>query len=75
VTIYGLANAVVRVLNSRSAIRFMPKGYADIELRVPNIDKARELLGFQARIDLEEGLARTGLYYSKKLSESTSEAL
>jgi UDP-glucose 4-epimerase len=63
VTIYGLANAIVRVLESKSPIRFVPKGYVDIELRVPNVDKARDLIGFEAHIDLEEGLLRTGKYY------------
>jgi UDP-glucose 4-epimerase len=65
VTIYGLANTIVRVLKSKSPIRFIPKSYVDIELRVPNTDKARDLIGFEARIDLEEGLLRTGEYYSK----------
>ena len=70
VTIYGLANAIVRVLESKSPIRFVPKGYVDIDLRVPNTDKARDLLGFEARIDLEEGLLRTGRHYSTKLPSS-----
>jgi len=68
VTIFGLANTVVRVLGSKSLIRFIRKDYADIELRVPNVDKARELLGFEAKVDLEEGINRTGKFYSKYLS-------
>lgn len=68
VTIYGLANAVVRVLGSKSKIRFVPKNYVDIELRVPNTDKARELIGFEACVDLEEGLLRTGKFYSSVVS-------
>ena len=63
VTIYGLANTVVRVLGSKSQIRFVRKDYADVELRVPNVDKARDLIGFEAQVDLEEGLRRTGEYY------------
>lgn len=63
VTIYGLANAIVRVLGSKSQIRFIRKDYADVELRVPNVDKARDLIGFEAKVDLEEGLRRTGDYY------------
>jgi UDP-glucose 4-epimerase len=63
VTIFGLANTVVRVLHSKSAIRFVRKDYADIELRVPNVDKARDLLGFEANIDLEDGIRRTGEHY------------
>jgi len=63
VTIYGLANTVVRVLGSRSPIVFTYKDYADVELRVPSVSKARELLGFEARVDLEEGIRRTAEYY------------
>ncbi len=63
VTIYGLANTVVRVLNSKSPIVFTRKDYADVELRIPAVGKARELLGFEAKVDLEEGIKRTAEYY------------
>ena len=63
VTIYGLANTVVRVLNSQSQIVFVRKDYADVELRVPSVRKALELLDFEAKIDLEEGIRRTADYY------------
>ncbi|HMG35916.1 MAG TPA: NAD-dependent epimerase/dehydratase family protein [Blastocatellia bacterium] len=69
VTIFGLANAVVRVLNSRSSIKFVRKDYADIELRVPNVDKARDLIGFEAKVDLEEGIQRTGEFYARLLTQ------
>ncbi|HOW96278.1 MAG TPA: NAD-dependent epimerase/dehydratase family protein [Kiritimatiellia bacterium] len=62
-TIYGLANTVIRVLNSKSKIEFVYKDYADVELRIPNVSKARELLGFEAKVDLEEGIALTAEYY------------
>ncbi len=65
VTIYGLAQTVVKVLWSRSKIRFVEKDYADVELRVPSIVKARELLGFESRVDLEEGIQRTAEYYKR----------
>lgn len=63
VTIYGLANAVVRVLGSKSKIVFVRKDYVDIELRVPQVAKAREVLGFDAKVDLEEGIRLTADYY------------
>ena len=59
VTVYGLALAVVRVCKSKSPIDFVPKTYVDVELRVPNIDKARRILGYDPKITLEEGLAKT----------------
>ena len=66
VTIYGLAQTVVRVLNSGSKIRFTRKDYADVELRVPSVDKARKLLGFEAKVDLEEGIRRTAEFFKRK---------
>ncbi len=66
VTVYGLAQAVVRALESRSEIRFTRKDYVDVELRVPSVDKARRLLGFEAEVDLEEGLRRTADYYRQQ---------
>jgi len=68
-TIYGLANTVVRVLRSRSQIRFSRKDYADVELRVPSVEKARKLLGFEARVDLDEGIMRTADFYRKHTSD------
>jgi len=68
VTIYGLANTVIRVLGSKSPIVFTRKDYVDVELRVPSVSKARDLLGFEAKIDLEEGIRRTAEYYRSQLS-------
>ena len=62
-TIYGLANTVIRVLNSKSKIEFVYKDYADVELRIPNVAKARELIGFEAEVDLDEGIRRTAEGY------------
>ena len=71
VTIFGLANTIVRVLSSKSTIRFIRKDYADIELRVPNVDKARNLIGFEAKVDLEEGIKSTGEFYLNRFSALT----
>jgi UDP-glucose 4-epimerase len=62
-----LASTIVRVVGSSSRIKFIAKGYADVELRVPNIDKARELIGFEAQVDLEEGIRRTAEHYRRVL--------
>lgn len=65
VTIFGLAQTVCRVLSSTSGIVFKPPLSADIELRVPETRKAEELLGFKARVDLEEGIRRTAQWYQE----------
>ena len=63
VTVFGLASTVIRVLQSSSRVVFVRKNYADVELRVPSVRKAREVLGFTARIDLEEGIRRTAEFF------------
>ena len=46
------------MLNSKSKIVFKPALSADIELRIPSVEKAKNLLGFKAKVDLEEGIIR-----------------
>jgi UDP-glucose 4-epimerase len=62
ITILGLAQTVCRVLNSKSNIVFDPPLSADIALRIPSVNKAQELLGFKAQVDLEEGIKRTAAW-------------
>ena len=59
ITILGLAQTVCRVLGSSSKIIFKDALSADIALRIPSVDKSVEILGFKAKVDLEEGIART----------------
>ena len=59
ITILGLANLVCRVLNSKSKIIHKDPLSADVEIRVPSLDKAEKILGFKAKVDLEEGIQRT----------------
>ncbi|MFW5925273.1 MAG: NAD-dependent epimerase/dehydratase family protein [Myxococcota bacterium] len=68
VTIYQLARLVVRLAESRSPIEFVPWDFADVELRIPDVKKAEDLLGFRANVDLEDGLLRTIEWYRKKLA-------
>lgn len=65
-TIYDLAKHVVRLSSSSSRIIFVPRNSPDVELRIPNIEKARQILGYEPQVDLEEGLLRTIYYYRRK---------
>jgi UDP-glucose 4-epimerase len=70
ITILGLAQTICRVLNSKSKIEFRPPLSADIQIRIPSIEKAYEVLGFKAKVDLEEGILQTAEYF-KKLPEKS----
>jgi UDP-glucose 4-epimerase len=59
VTIHDLATRIKRLTECPGEIVFQPLHYTDVELRIPNIEKAKQLLGFEAKVDLDEGLART----------------
>jgi UDP-glucose 4-epimerase len=59
ITILGLAQTVCRVLKSESKIVHVPPLSADIAIRIPSVDKANEILGFKAKVDLEEGILST----------------
>jgi UDP-glucose 4-epimerase len=67
VTIYDLAQRIRRLTGCPGGIVFRPLHYTDVELRIPNVDKARELLGFEATVELDEGLERTIAWYREKL--------
>lgn len=66
-TIFGLAETVCRVLGSSSEIIFHPPLSADIELRIPDTKKAEDVLGFKAKVDLEEGIRRTAKWYREHI--------
>ena len=68
VTIYDLAQRVKRLSGADVDIVFQPLHYADVELRIPNVEKAREVLGFEAKVDLDEGLEKTIAWYRQKLT-------
>jgi len=59
VTVYELAKTIKRVLNSKSRIVFKKDLSADIDYRIPNIDKSRKNLHYLPKIDLETGILRT----------------
>jgi len=67
VTIYHLARMVLEAAKSSSQIEFMRWDFTDVELRVPDVKKAEERLGFRARVDLDVGLLRTVEWYKKSL--------
>ena len=69
ITIYNLAKLIIRLCNSSSALKFVKIDQADVELRVPDITKAKRLLGFSPKIDLEEGLIRTIKWYRERLKD------
>jgi dTDP-glucose 4,6-dehydratase len=66
-TILECAQAVLEVTGSKSPLKFEPLPVDDPTRRCPDISKARRLLGWEPRIPLKEGLARSLDYFKSKL--------
>lgn len=62
-TTIGLAESCVRVIGSRSTIGFVDRASPDVQVRIPSPVKAKELLGFEAKVGLDEGIRRTAEYF------------
>jgi nucleoside-diphosphate-sugar epimerase len=67
VTIYHLARMVIEAAKSRSEIRFVRWDFTDVDLRVPDVKKAEQRLGFRAQVDLDVGLMRTIDWYQRSM--------
>jgi UDP-glucose 4-epimerase len=66
VTIFDLAQRVKRLTGCAGEIVFAPLDYVDVELRIPNVTKAREEIGFEAQVELDDGLERTIAWYRSR---------
>ncbi|MFM7893952.1 MAG: NAD-dependent epimerase/dehydratase family protein [Actinomycetota bacterium] len=64
-SINELASLVIEMTGSRSTVRHVSyeerygKGFEDTKRRVPDVQRAADVLGFRATVELRDGLART----------------
>jgi dTDP-glucose 4,6-dehydratase len=72
-TLLEVAELVVALTGSRSPIEFAPLPEDDPRTRCPDITTARRVLGWEPRVELEDGLARTIEWFRAQRS-SGSEA-
>ena len=66
-TILELADKVIKLTNSKSKIVYNPLPVDDPMQRQPNIERAREVLNWEPKIELEEGLIKTIEYFETKI--------
>ena len=67
-TIAEIAQTIIRMTGSKSRIVYRPLPTDDPRVRQPDITRARELLGWEPKVPLEEGLVKTIEYFKKKMA-------
>jgi len=66
-TLLELAKRILRLTGARSEIVFRPLPVDDPKVRQPDITRARALLGWEPRVDTDEGLKLTLEWFSEAL--------
>lgn len=72
-TVLELANLVKELTNSKSEVVYQPLPIDDPCRRLPDITKARTLLGWSPRVDLRTGLSRTIEWYRSELDRANEQ--
>jgi len=67
-TMLQLAQEIVQLTHSSSKIVFKELPQDDPRIRQPNIEKAKQLLGWEPRVPRREGLLRTIEYFKRRLN-------
>ena len=65
-TLLDLAKLIIRLSGSRSDLRFIPLPVDDPKVRQPDITRARTQLGWEPRVDVEQGLRETIDWYRSR---------
>jgi len=63
VTTLELARKIIEITGSGSKIRFKKNVRTDVEFRIPDISKAKRILGYSPSVGLTEGLERSIAWY------------
>ena len=67
-TIKEFAETILSIIDTKSTISYHPLPEDDPKQRRPDITKAREVLGWEPKVPLSEGLAKTLAYFKDRVS-------
>ena len=68
-TVLEFAERIIKLTHSKSKIVYKPLPEDDPQVRQPDISKARRILAWEPKVDLDEGLAKTIEYFRAFVKE------
>lgn len=68
-TVLELASVIKELTNADCQIKFEPLPKDDPQRRLPDISRARKLLGWEPKVDLRTGLSRTIEWYRSEMAK------
>jgi dTDP-glucose 4,6-dehydratase len=68
-TVLQFAKKILELTGSKSEIAYRPLPQDDPQVRQPDITKARKLLGWEPKVELDEGLSKTIEYFRARLKD------
>ncbi|HEY6073560.1 MAG TPA: SDR family NAD-dependent epimerase/dehydratase, partial [Anaerolineales bacterium] len=68
-TVLQFAEAINRITDNKGGISFVPdaRSVRDPQRRQPDITRAREILHWEPKVTLDEGIRKTVPYFKRKL--------
>jgi len=68
-TVLQFANEIIRLTSSSSEVVFEPLPVNDPKVRQPDISLAREILGWEPKVTLDDGLRETIDYFAERITK------
>ena len=70
-TIKQFAEEIIRITGTKSTIEYKPLPVDDPKVRQPDITRARTILGWEPKVEFEEGITRTIDYFRQWLERAS----
>ena len=66
-TIKQFAEEIIRITGAKSGIEYRPLPVDDPKVRQPDISRAKKVLGWEPKVEFEEGISQTVEYFKTRV--------